>query len=551
MWKNRSVVFEKIHFSKYIWHFSRIFQIATIEKRKGVNDGLFSTVLSATLRGLCVEMVQVEADTSNGLPMFHMVGYLSSEVKEAGERVRTAIKNSGFMLPAKKMVINLSPANIRKRGTMFDLPIAIAILVSLDEIQKEKLSDTLIVGELGLDGSVKEVPGVLPIVLEAKKYGCKVCIVPKENQKEAALADGIRVIGAENLLDVCKYLNGTLLQEEIAEIEIKAEKEKHQNLDYADIKGQKLVKRIAEIAVAGNHNLLMVGPPGVGKSMIARCIPTILPPLTLEESMELTMIYSIIDGLDHSAPLVTERPFREVHHSVSKSALIGGGRIPRPGEISLAHKGVLFLDEIAEFQRPVLDMLRQPMETHKIRILREMGEYEFPAEFLLVAATNPCPCGNYPDLNKCICTPAQIQGYLGKISQPLLDRIDLCVEVERVRYDELYFTEKEESSKEIQNRVIMARQIQKERYKESGIATNAQLRPKDIKKFCALQEEGEKLMRQAFEKMELSVRRYHKILTVARTIADLEGKEQIQLEHLREALSYRTLEIKNMGVGKF
>ncbi len=511
---------------------------------------MFSTVLSAALHGLCVELVHVEADTSNGLPMFNMVGYLSSEVKEAGERVRTAIKNSGFMLPAKKMVINLSPANIRKRGTMFDLPIAIAILPSLDEIQKDKLPDTLMVGELSLDGSVRQVPGVLPIVLEAKKNGCKTCIVPKENEKEAALVENMKVIGVRNLLEVCQYMNGTLRQESYIRDEKNSEKERISNLDYADVKGQKLVKRITEIAVAGNHNLLMIGPPGVGKSMIARCIPTILPPLTLEESMELTMIYSIVDGLDHSAPLITERPFREVHHSVSRSALIGGGRIPRPGEISLAHKGVLFLDEIAEFQRPVLDMLRQPMETHKIRILREMGEYEFPAEFLLVAAMNPCPCGNYPDLNKCICTPAQIQGYFGKISQPLLDRIDLCVEVERVQYEELYFEEKVESSLEIQNRVIMARQIQKARYENLGISTNAQLRPKEIKEFCALQKDGEKMMRQAFEKMELSVRRYHKILTVARTIADLDGKEQIELGHLREALSYRILDIKSMGVGK-
>lgn len=510
---------------------------------------MFSTVLSATLHGLCVEFVHVEADTSNGLPMFHMVGYLSSEVKEAGERVRTAIRNAGFLLPAKKMVINLSPANIRKKGTIFDLPIAIAILATLDQIHKKALEEILIIGELGLDSSVKKVSGVLPIVLEAKKKGCKTCIVPKENEREAALVDEINVVGVQNLTEVCRILNG---EEKVKKIEVETQKETCKtvaNLDYANIKGQKLVKRITEIAVAGNHNLLMIGPPGVGKSMIAKCIPSILPPLTLEESMELTMIYSIVNGLDYASPLITERPFREVHHSVTKSALIGGGRIPRPGEISLAHKGVLFLDEIAEFQRSVLDMLRQPLENHKIKILREKGEYEFPAEFLLVAAMNPCPCGNYPDLNKCICTPTQIQSYMGKISQPLLDRIDLCVEVEKVKYDELYLDEIEESSVEIQKRVISAREKQKERYKELGIFTNSQLDAKMVEQICILNQDGRKMMGLAFDKMELSVRKYHKILMVARTIADLDGKENIELDHLREALSYRTIDVKSRGVG--
>ncbi len=512
---------------------------------------MFSTVLSATMRGLCAEFVHVEADTSNGLPMFHMVGYLSSEVKEAGERVRTAIKNSGFMLPAKKMVINLSPANIRKKGAIFDLPIAIAVLASLEQIPGEQLQEVLIVGELSLDGSVKPVSGVLPIVMEAKKQGYKRCIVPKENEKEGKLVENMEIIGVRTLSEVCRFFCGTWkqMEEEGDSPEKTAMSACRNRLDYAEIKGQKLVKRVTEIAVAGNHNLLLIGPPGVGKSLIAKCIPSILPPLTLEESMELTMIYSIVNGLNQTEPLMTERPFREVHHSVTKSALIGGGKYPRPGEISLAHKGVLFLDEIAEFQRSVLDMLRQPMEDHKIRILRERGEYEFPAEFLLVAAMNPCPCGNYPDFNKCICTPSQIQTYLGKISQPLLDRIDICMEVEKVQYDELRVEEKEESSLEIQKRVIRAREIQKERYRDLGLMTNSQLRAKEIQKFCALGDKEEKMMRQAFEKMGLSVRKYHKILTVARTIADLEEKESIEMSHLREALSYRTIEIKNRGVG--
>lgn len=502
---------------------------------------MFSTVLSATLRGLCVEVVHVEVDISNGLPMFHMVGYLSSEVKEAGERVRTALRNSGIVLPAKKIVVNLSPADIRKKGTIFDLPIAIAILASLGQIEASRLKDILMIGELSLDGRVKRVQGVLPIVLEAKKKGCRFCIVPKENQKEAALVEGIGAIGVSDLNEACQILSGEINYKEIRQKEIVIGSNPKRKQDYADIRGQKIAKRCAEIAVAGNHNMLMIGPPGVGKSLIARCLPTILPPLTREESLELTMLYSIIGELNLESPLMMERPFREVHHSVTKSALIGGGRIPKPGEISLAHKGILFLDEVGEFQKSVLELLRQPMETRRIRIIREKGIYEFPSEFLLIAATNPCPCGNYPDLNRCTCTPAQVQSYMGKISQPLLDRIDLCIELERLKYDELCRGELEESSAEIQKRVIKAREIQKERYRGLKIQTNSQLSAKEVERYCLLEGKEEQMMRQAFDKFELSIRKYHKILTVARTIADLEEKEKIEMTHLREALSYRTM----------
>lgn len=320
---------------------AKIFNELQVHKR-GVCGYLVSTVLSATLRGLCVEFVHVEADASNGLPMFHMVGYLSSEVKEAGERVRTAIRNSGILLPAKKIVINLSPANMRKKGTMFDLPIAIAVLASLEQVNIQNMKSILFVGELSLDGTVKNVPGILPIVLEAKKHGYRACIVPKENEKEGALVNGIQVIGVDSLKEVCQILNGEKVVMKKSEENMQEWGSDCQSnrLDYSEIKGQKLAKRAAEIAVAGNHNLLMIGPPGAGKSLIAKCIPTILPPLTLEESMELTMIYSIVGGLDLDSPLIRERPFREVHHSVTKAALIGGGMIPRPGEISLSHKGV-------------------------------------------------------------------------------------------------------------------------------------------------------------------------------------------------------------------
>ena len=330
---------------------------------------MFSTVLSATLQGLQVEFIDVEADLSNGLPMFHMVGYLSSEVKEAGERVRTAIRNSGLVLPAKKIVVNLSPADVRKRGTAFDLPIAVAILASLGLVGQERLAKTVFVGELSLDGRVRSVPGILPIALEAKKHGFQACVVSKENESEGRLVEGIEVIGVENLKATCDVLNGWGVTDQMEITTVKYPKDHTYELDYQDIKGQKLAKRAAEVAVAGNHNMLMIGPPGAGKTMIAKRIPTILPPLTKEESMELTKLYSIVGGLNANRPLILERPFREVHHTATKSALIGGGLIPRPGEISLADKGVLFLDEIAEFQKPVLEMLRQPLEEHFIKII--------------------------------------------------------------------------------------------------------------------------------------------------------------------------------------
>ena len=396
----------------------------------------FSTILSAAIDGLGVELVRVEADVSNGLPVFHMVGYLSSEVKEAGERVRTAIRNSGFDYPAKRTIVNLSPATLRKRGASFDLPIAVAIMVSLGQVSPEAAQGCLITGELGLDGRVRKVPGVLPIVMEGKQNGVTRFIVPGENKAEGSLVKGVEVIGAGSLKEVVSILSGEWVPEKREESEITDDWDETLP-DFADIRGQENVKRAAEIAVAGGHNLLMIGPPGSGKSMTAKCIAGILPPPDMEESLEITKIYSVLGMLDEKSPLIRKRPFREVHHTATRAALIGGGLVPRPGEISLAHGGVLFLDELPEFRKSVIEVLRQPLEEKSVQISRTYGNYRFPADFMLVAAMNPCPCGCYPDMKKCTCTPAQIHMYLSRISRPFLDRIDLCVVARRVEYRHL------------------------------------------------------------------------------------------------------------------
>lgn len=514
----------------------------------------FSSIASACVQGLHVEVIQAEADVSNGLPMFHMVGYLSSEVKEAAERVRTAIRNSGFLLPPKKIVVNLSPATVKKKGASYDLPIALSVLESVGQLPPGVLKHTLVVGELSLDGRVREVSGVLPIVLEAKAQGFCTCILPKKNVREGRLVPGIHILGAETLEQLCDVLNK---KEEAGEnvpgenqgnvCERILEPETSYDVDYSEICGQAMVKRAAEVAVAGGHNLLLIGPPGSGKSMVAKRIPTILPPMQIEESMEVTKIYSVAGMVDQEHPLITRRPFRSVHHTATRAALIGGGMIPNPGEISLAHGGVLFLDELAEFRKPVLEVLRQPLEEHKIRISRNSGCYEYPADFILIAAMNPCPCGNYPDFNKCNCTKAQIQNYLGHVSQPFLDRMDLCVEASRVEYGELHQTGEAESSAEIRKRVCTARKIQEQRYEGTGIRTNSGIGVRQLGEYCQIGEKEEKLMKRAFTTMGLTARTYHKVLKVARTIADLDGEEQIGCSHLKEALGYRMMDKKYWG----
>ena len=503
----------------------------------------FSTILSAAIDGLGVELVRVESDVSNGLPVFHMVGYLSSEVKEAGERVRTAIRNSGFDFPAKRTVVNLSPATLRKRGASFDLPIAVAILESLGQISPEAAGGYLITGELGLDGKVRKVPGVLPIIMEGKQNGITRFIVPAENRSEGSLVSGVEVIGAESLRDVVRILAGEKLPVNREESEIEDNWEEDIP-DFADIKGQENVKRAAEIAVAGGHNLLMIGPPGSGKSMTAKCIAGILPEPDMEESLEITKIYSVLGMLNETSPLIRKRPFREVHHTATRAALIGGGLISRPGEISLAHGGVLFLDELPEFRKSVIEVLRQPLEEKSVQISRTYGNYRFPADFIMVAAMNPCPCGCYPDRKKCTCTPAQIHMYLSRISRPFLDRIDLCVEAPRVEYRHLADERKGECSAIIRKRVSRARKLQKERYKGTKITTNSMLKGEEIKYYCALGKRERALMEQAFTVMGLTARAYHRIIKTARTIADLSGEERIRENHLKEAVGYRVVDEK-------
>ena len=504
---------------------------------------MFCRVNSIGISGMEGYQVRVEVDVSNGLPGFSMVGYLGSEVREARDRVLTAIKNSGFQCPPRKITVNLSPANIKKEGTAFDLPIAVGVLGAYGWISTDELRRVVIAGELGLNGEVKGIRGALTMAGSAGEMGMTHFFLPEINRREGQAAGGIPVTGVSCLRELTDLLN----REEKDWNRLKQEEEENwreekPEVDYQDIVGQPLLKRAAEIAAAGMHNLLLMGPAGTGKSMTARRIPTIMPPMTMDERREISKIYSICGLLPDGQPLIGARPFRSPHHSATVQAIAGGGRGPRPGEVSLATGGVLFLDELPEFPRSVIELLRQPLEDRSIVVARVSGAYRFPADFMLVAASNPCPCGFYPDRSRCHCSENQVRRYLNRISRPILDRMDLIAEAGLIPYEEIAARgeKKEESSAVIRQRVEAAWQIQKERFCGTEIRFNSRMGHRELEEFCALGSREERLMRRIYESEEMSGRGRDRLLKVARTIADLEGGGPIQERYLMEAAGYRS-----------
>lgn len=496
---------------------------------------MYSKIYSAALAGMESFLVEVETDVSDGLPHVEMVGALSTETKEARERVRTALKNAGIRIPPKRITISLAPADRRKDGTGFDLAMAAGILLALRLVPENRLLDSLVAGELSLDGSVRGIRGVLAIAWLARNEGLRRLYVPRANAAEGAVIEGIQVIAVDSVSHLVALLRGedpggagTLPQRE---------EDTESALDFSQIGGQAAVRRAAEAACAGGHNLLMVGPAGTGKSMVARRIPGILPPLSEEERIEISMVYSIGGYLAGGGGLIGSRPFRSPHHTISGAGLVGGGRIPRPGEISLAHGGVLFLDELPEFRRDVLETLRQPLEDRKLTIVRAGAAYEFPADFMLVAAMNPCRCGFYPDRSLCRCTQKEVDAYLERISRPLLDRIDICTEVGKTSYADL--KKGGESSDTIRRRVMKARVIQRERFAGTGIRGNARIPAARLEEFCPMDVDAEALLMKIYEQKTVSIRGLHSLQRVARTLADLEGRDRIGYEHVSEAIFYR------------
>lgn len=511
---------------------------------------MFSSILTGCISGIDAAIIHTEVDISTGLPGFSLVGSLGSEVREARERVQVALKNAGFHIPPNKITVNLSPANLRKEGTGFDVPIAIGILASMGCFEVSECENWLFIGELGLDGEIKPVKGILPIVRAAAEAGISCCFVPVENSTEGSMISSTAVRGVSHISQLIAFLQERdeskrewmlpVSRNSFSELREKCLEEPVP--DFSQVKGQQMAKRAAEIAAAGFHNLFMSGPPGAGKSMLARRIPGILPPLTESECLEVSSVYSVAGKLNPEKPLMLHRPFVDPHHTVTYAAMVGGGARVRPGAISLAHRGVLFLDELTEFPRPVLECLRQPLEERKIVIARNYGTIHYPADFMLVCAANPCKCGFYPDKNKCTCTASELQQYRAKISGPLLDRIDLYVETGAVDIFKLRTGTEEESTEKIRKRVIQARIRQQERFAECAYDFNGEIPPGDIERFCSLGREEQELLEAAYSRLGLSARSYHRILRVARTIADLAGSERISTEHLGEALSYRIAE---------